>query len=122
MEDMTNAVKVINTTPHAVKLIGEEGTAVREYAPSGMTIRLQSKTVEVGVLPDGARLTRTEYGAPVLVTPEGEKPLPAPEEGVWFIVSAMAKAALPGRQDLLVPAEQVRDDQGRVIGCRSFGV
>ena len=119
---MTKTNLVVNTTPHAVKLVGEEGAVVREYAPSGLTIRLRQETVSVGMLPDGTPLTRTQYGEPVLVTPEGQKPLPAPEEGVWYIVSAMAKAALPGRKDLLVPAEQVRDDQGRVQGCKSLGV
>lgn len=113
--------KVVNTTPHTVKVVGENGVTA-QYAPCGSTIRLKQETIAVGRLPDGTILTRTQYGEPVFVTPEGEKPLPAPKEGVWFIVSAMVKGALGNRADLLVPAEQVRDDQGRVIGCRSLGL
>lgn len=40
----------------------------------------------------------------------------------YYIVSRMVANALPNRKDLLVPNELVRDDQGNIIGCRSFEV
>jgi hypothetical protein len=40
---------------------------------------------------------------------------------VYYIVSAMVRAALPDRKDLLVPSQQVRDDAGRVVGCKTLG-
>lgn len=112
---------IINYTPHAVKIVDGEGALVREFAPSGFAIRLASETKRIGTVA-GVPLTTTEYGEPVLVTPEGDQvAMPEPEDGKLYIVSAMVRAALPGREDLLVPAEQVRDDQGRIVGCRSLG-
>lgn len=113
---------IINVTPHDVKIVDEAGTVVKVYPASGFAIRLASETKQIGTV-DGVPLTTTVYGEPVLITPEAEQvALPAQEEGKFFIVSAMVKTALSGRTDLLVPAEQVRDDQGRVIGCKSFGI
>lgn len=40
---------------------------------------------------------------------------------IYYIVSQLVKSALPDREDLLVPAEVVRDEQGHIIGCRSLG-
>jgi hypothetical protein len=39
----------------------------------------------------------------------------------YYIVSQLVKSALPSRNDLLVPAEVVRDASGNIIGCRSLG-
>ena len=35
-----------------------------------------------------------------------------------FVLSRVVKTALPDRDDLVVPDELVRDDAGRVVGCR----
>lgn len=104
--------EIINTTPHAVNVVDTEGKVIRTFKPL-ISVRLSAKTVDAGEL-DGIRLTRTEYG-----NPEG---LPEMANDVYYIVSAMVKNALPGRSDLLVPAEQVRDSEGRIIGCRSLGL
>lgn len=104
--------KIINKTPHEVKVVNEEGETLKVF-PSDGTIRLSMKTVEVGEV-GGIRLTKTQYGEP-----EG---LPEEVDGVYYIVSAMIKAACPDRKDLLVPAEQVRDEAGRIVGCKSLGV
>ena len=104
---------IVNMTPHAVVLLDKEDKVVKTFEPSGSSVRLSSKTVEVGKIGE-IRLTETVYG-----NPEG---LPEEKEGTWYIVSALVKSALPCRHDLLVPAEQVRDSQGRIIGCRSLGI
>lgn len=105
--------EIINTTPHCVNVVDTEGKVIRTFEPSGISVRLSAKTVDAGEL-DGIRLSKTEYG-----NPEG---LPEMANDVYYIVSAMVKNALPGRSDLLVPAEQVRDSEGRIIGCRSLGL
>jgi hypothetical protein len=38
----------------------------------------------------------------------------------YYIVSFMVKSASPGRKDLLVPNELVRNEKGIIIGCKSF--
>jgi hypothetical protein len=118
--DMTT--NIINVTPHDVKIVDDTGAVVEVFPASGFAIRLASETKQIGTVA-GVPLTSTVYGEPVLITPDGEQvALPAQEEGKFFIVSAMVKTALSGRTDLLVPAEQVRDDQGRVIECKSLGI
>lgn len=104
--------KIINMTPHEVVVVSKEGETLKVFPSEGM-IRLSMKTVEVGEI-GGIRLTKTEYGEP-----EG---LPGQTDGVYYIVSTMIKAACPDRKDLLVPAEQVRDEAGRIVGCKSLGV
>ena len=105
----TKMEKILNMTPHPVNLITGNGTIT---LPSAGQIRLASQTVPAGEI-NGIPLTRTEFGVP-----EG---LPQFVEGTYYIVSQLVKSALPERIDLLVPAEVVRDDQGRIVGCRSLG-
>lgn len=100
-----------NMTPHDINIVGLDG-AVKKTYPSDGLIRLSTKTVEVGE-EDGVRLTRTVFGEP-----EG---LPKQEAGTYLIVSQLVKSALQ-RADLVVPAEMVRDENGRIVGCRSLGI
>lgn len=46
--------------------------------------------------------------------------LPTTNEGTFFVVSRLVMAACPSREDLVAPNDLVRDEQGRIIGCRSF--
>ena len=110
-------MRVINMTPHAVNLLGQDDQELATFQPSGNLIRLSTTTVPAGeITVDGVviPLTTTAFG-----DPEG---LPSEEDGTMYIVSALVKSALPSRKDLVVPNEAVRDDQGRIVGCRSLGV
>lgn len=110
--DMT----IRNLTPHAVTIVGEDGNVLRTFESEGIA-RASQTTAELGAL-DSIRLVRMEFGSPV--------GLPDPEEGVYLIVSlATANAAKQhGRStsDLLLTADPVRDEQGRIIGCRALAV
>ena len=113
--------RIINMTPHAVRVfLDAEGVKVHTYMPSGKSIRLESQTYKVGEI-DGIPLTRTRYGNPIIVSDGVSEELYFETPGVYYIVSSMVANALPHRKDLLVPAEQVRDSEGRIIGCRSLG-
>ena len=113
--------RIINMTPHAVRVISDnENVADRVFMPSGKSIRLESQTYKVGEI-DGVPLTRTQYGNPIIVSDGISEELYFETPGVYYIVSAMVAQALPHRKDLLVPAEQVRDSDGKIIGCRSLG-
>ncbi len=103
-------MEILNFTPHAVNLITAEKTMT--FEPKGL-VRLKALTVSAGQLGE-VPLTKTEFGEP-----EG---LPEFKEGTYYIVSQLVKSALPNRPDLLVPAELVRDEQGAIVGCKSFGV
>ena len=105
----------VNLTPHAVNYIRDDNSV--ETLPSQGVARAAQTTVLVVEI-EGRWITKSSYGAPV--------DLPEPVAGVYLIVSlATVNAAKQfGRScdDLLIVNETVRDDAGRIIGCRSFGV
>lgn len=103
--------RVVNCTPHPVTIV-ENGVVVRTIPTSGEVARLSVSTEPAGVVL-GIPVTRTVFGEPV--------GLPEPEIGTCYIVSQLVKNALPERDDLVVPAEVVRDAAGNVVGCRSLG-
>lgn len=46
--------------------------------------------------------------------------LPESQEGVFYIVSVLVAQARPERDDLLVPYDLVRNENGSIMGCRSL--
>jgi hypothetical protein len=103
---------IINLTPHAINILGTVNGDIT-IPPSGRVARVSAETEHAGVI-GGLPIVRTTYGQAT--------DLPAAESGTWYIVSSIVRAAYPARGDLLTPAELVRDDDGRVIGCRALSV
>lgn len=103
-------MNIINLTPHAVVIVHEDGNIT--IPASGTLARVAAKTVTVGEI-DGIPITSTEFG-----TVEG---LPAPTPDTIYIVSSIVASRVPDREDVFVPNESVRDENGRIIGCRSLG-
>jgi len=105
-----------NLTPHTINIITEKGTLIREFPSEGIAraSQFQEYVGNIGRI----ELVKTSFGAPI--------GLPDPEEGVYYIVSlATANAAREnGREvkDLLLTSDPVRDDEGRIIGCRRLAV
>lgn len=100
---------VINLTPHDVT-IWRDGAPLVTYPPSGEVARLA--TIELG--------TQRYPGvfAPVELVEFHHIENPPPKvDGTWYIVSLPTALASP-RADFLVPYLEVRDDGGRIIGCR----
>lgn len=115
---ITEIREALNVTPHTVGFFDEEATPLLEVPSTGLA-RVSARTSVVGHLRINGVLipqTHTEYGEI-----EG---LPEPQEGRIIIVSGMIVSALAQqgihRADLFVPGMQLRDEQGRVIGCRSL--
>lgn len=110
-------MQLVNLTPHTV-IVFDGDTVVLSIESSGVA-RVSSDTEVVGYLQVGGVAvpqTHTIFGKI-----EG---LPEPTPGVGYIVSNMIVSALAQqgihRDDLFTPGLQVRDDQGRVIGCQSL--
>jgi hypothetical protein len=108
-------IRYVNLTPHAVTVYAEDGTRIVEFARQGMPTRLTESTQNVVDL-GGFALTRVQIGA--------AENLPPMIAGVRYIVSmpllmGLAAAGID-RPDCLYPFGQVRDDEGRIIGCRSL--
>ena len=115
----TEAVyNLVNLTPHPITLLDQNDQPLFTVESTGVA-RVSSQTTTVGTYAvNGFEIphTHTVYGQI-----EG---LPDPLAGVVFIVSGMIISALDQqgihRDDVVVPGLQVRDEQGRVIGCRSL--
>lgn len=111
MNKNTNNMKVVNLTPHSINIVGGP-----TFEPSGQIARISSSNENAGELLINGELI------PLITQQFGEVVgLPEEKEGVLFIVSSLIFSNTK-RRDLLVPGEQVRDDQGRVVGCKSFQV
>jgi hypothetical protein len=105
-------MKITNATPHPIDIVDHNGTILHSFLPSGKIIRLSSETSLVGHM-NGIRLTKTIYGS---------TDLPQRDKDKVYIVSQLVKSAFPDRVDFYVPAEVVRDEEGRIIGCCSLGI
>jgi len=105
-------VEVMNLTPHP--LVFHWGDRQSVIPVSGKAVRCSSKSTQVGQLGE-IPLVRKTLG-------ELEN-LPEPRKGVLYIVSAIAAQAAwcVGRWDVVVPDEPVRDEEGRIQGCRALG-
>jgi len=103
---------IINTTPHNVNICDTNNKVVQTFLKSDNPIRLNSTSNQIGDV----------NGIPVNSVTFGSADLPAFQEGIYYIVSALVKNAFLNRPDLLVPHDVVRDEDGNIIGCRSFSV
>ena len=108
--------KIINLTPHTVSIVDEDGT-VKATFPSEGSARADQIATKIGEL-DGIELVSMKFGA--------TENLPASEDGTYYIVSVItanaAKAEGRTTSDLVITADPVRDDSGRIIGCRRFAI
>lgn len=105
-------MKIINLTPHEVTIVNGDNKLI--YDPSGVIARVTAKTVYTGeVINSFIPVSKTEYG-------EVEN-LPEYEEGTVYIVSSLVAQRVPDRKDVFIPNESIRDEKGRIVGCRSLG-
>ena len=105
-----------NLTPHTVNVIAEDGT-IKATFPSEGIARASQTAEHVGELNE-IELVSMRFGA--------TEDLPAPVDGTYYIVSVItanaAKAEGRTTSDLVITADPVRDDSGRIIGCKRFAL
>ena len=102
---------IINLTPHAINVVTPEGMTT--FPASGQVARCATTTVAAGEA-GGIPLTRTTFGEVI--------GLPAPVEGVLYVVSALVRGAVPNRADVASPGELVRGADGQPVGCKGLVV
>ena len=106
---------IVNLTPHAATVIGNDGEVVATFPSAGIA-RAAQTDVKVGEI-NGIPIVETTFGEVV--------DLPEPQEGVMLIVSIItlnaARAGGRPTDDLLITSGPVRDDSGRIIGCKALG-
>ena len=108
---MAGEIALVNCTPHPLNIVQRDGT-VLTIESSGIIPRCAS-TEEIDRTIGLIDVSRQHLGAV-----EG---LPDPIPGAYFIVSRLVASAAK-REDLLVPGALLRDDQGRVVGCKGLSL
>lgn len=103
-------MKLINLTPHDITIVRPDRNIL--ILASGSLARVSAKTETIGEL-DGIPVTETVFGEV-----EG---LPAPKDGVAYIVSSLVAGRVPERSDVFIPNESIRDENGGIVGCKSLG-
>jgi len=102
-------MKFVNLTPHTIKIVAlaTDGKEI-VVEPSGTIARVE--TIE--------KVIAEVDGIPIVKRTFGEvKGIPAPEEGVGYIVSAMVLSAVKGRIDVYAPdtgSTAIRNDKGQI--------
>lgn len=103
---------LVNLTPHPINLYGNravEDGPERVIEPSGTVARVA--TIELGTqIDDSCTYEFVEYGR--------LNDLPPRQDGTTYIVSLVCALAARGRNDLLAPYVEVRNEAGTMIGCR----
>lgn len=105
---------IINLTPHPITI-------------GSLTLQPAGPPARAGEWVDAAEPIALDDGTAIptsWVTYTRLEDLPDQEPGVYYVVSlVVAQAAAATHRttaDLLTPGEQVRDAQGRIIGCKSL--
>lgn len=109
------AVALVNLTPHPVTLYSGDVPGP-SWPPTGRFARvIESRGPVDTVLTDRGQVPVVGMSyAPQIAD------LPEPVLGTAFLVSRVLAAAV-ARTDLLFPADEVRDETGRIVGCRFLG-
>ena len=102
---------IFNLTPHAVNIVAEDLSPLATINPEEESARCSQTTIITGSI-GNIPITSTSFGCV-----EG---LPEEQEDIYYIVSRLVMQGCPNRRDLLVPNDIVRDDTGRIVGCKSL--
>ena len=106
-------MKLINLCPHPVCVQHANGET--STIPSSGNARVTVEAQLAGSVELEGHVVQVVEGLYGPVTG-----LPDATPNCAFIVSHMVRMALPRRQDLLSPAEILRDAQGGIVACRMF--
>lgn len=107
-------MKIINLTPHTLTFMNADNRVLFTVSSSGIARATQTRVCTGAIESNG-------FSIPVNASSYGEvSGLPDPEEGTIYIVSALTAQAVPERKDVFITDDAVRDEQGRVIGCRAI--
>lgn len=105
--------KFVNLTPHEITLVDNNDKVIAIFPPSGNIARVSARTIRVASI-NNIPISTTSYGEV-----EG---LPEPNDNEVYIVSSLVAQRCQSRKDIFIPNESVRDEKGRIIGCRSLGI
>lgn len=112
-------MNIINCTPHTINLVS--GEAEWAFPPSGHVARCAMTRTQTDGLWSGGEHVADRNVIPVNRVGYGPvEGLPDPSPGTVYLVSSLVAQAVPDRLDVLVPDDTIRDETGRIVGCRAF--
>lgn len=105
---------IVNLTPHDIVVMMEHEIEDITFPTSGTVARLSTHEYAYGggTLED-VSVVRVDYGR---LSEE-----PPRVEDTYYIVSLVTALAMR-RADFLVPYDEIRDDEGQILGCRRLAV
>jgi len=107
--------KLVNLTPHPVRLIGLDGRVT--VPPSGIVAYLTySNTEERIITVEGIQIPLRKRRVREVFN------LPDPVEGTIYIVSDEVHEALPEREDLVSPTEFLPEAGGQIVGAYALRI
>jgi len=106
-------VTIKNLTDHPIVILNSDNKRIMYLHPEGEPARVKKIVEQVDYL-GAIPLSEARFGK--------IKNLPPPSPNVIYIVSKMVFEAAKDRSDLYYPAEKIRDNKGRVLGCKSLGL
>jgi hypothetical protein len=111
-------MRLINCTPHDVVFVGSDGEIVATLPSSGIVPRVfQQEIVPVS----GNEIDVDGVKVPFVILRWGDpQDLPPVVPGTCYVVSAITQNACSWRSDLVTVTDMVRDQTGRIIGCRKL--
>lgn len=102
--------KIINLTPHELILFNDNGIEI-DIIPSSGVVRVKEEKIKTGEI-NGVPVYKINY-----TKSDG---LPDPSTNIFYFVSIIVAQANRNRKDLLLSSDLVRDEKGRILGCKSF--
>ena len=107
-------MRIVNLTPHTVTIFVDEDRVVH-FAPSGTVARCTTQRSNSSEL-----LTEDHGTIPITELSYGDASLPVQHPDVIYIVSILV-AQGSNRSDLYVIDEEIRNDQGVIVGAKRLG-
>jgi hypothetical protein len=114
--------QLINRTPHLLRIYRTDGPDTVTDLEDGLELVLppvapaiRLATIELGTqgFRGGVAIEWVEFGH--------AHDLPTKQDGISLVVALAVALACHGRDDLLFPYREVRNEQGTVVGCRQLG-
>ena len=123
--------RIANCTPHDIHIIGNDESVVLTIGPRCDAARCEMEIELLGEFSldlrgNGVHSPCSGTTIPVFGVEQTKGAvthnLPPPKDGTLYIVSKIVAMANPRRKDLLMVWDTVRDDSGKVIGCRGLSI
>lgn len=108
-------MKILNCTPHDINIMDSDNNIILTVSSSNTLIRVSQTTTDAGSLSiEGIDIPITDNTFGDVIG------LPPQQDDTILIVSAMVANACKTRTDLALVNQAVRDEKGRIIGCKSL--